>query len=311
MRTVAVTGANGFVGRELVHQLQGESVRVRSIVRNKEHSDQVAIGNIGPETQWREALDGVDVVVHTAARVHVMGAGRTDLSEFRNVNVAGTRTLAEQAATVGVQRVVFLSTVKVLGEWTIPGEPFKAGGKPDPKDAYSISKFEAEEILTEVADRTGIQVVIVRPPLVYGPGVKGNFRRIIGLVSSGVPLPLGAVDNRRSLVALDNLVDFLKRCIDSEAAASERLLVSDGVDLSTPQLVQRIAGAMNREVRLVPVPVKLLRASGRVLGLHRTIDRLVNSLEVDSQASCNLLNWMAPVAVDEAIRKTVSAELRT
>jgi nucleoside-diphosphate-sugar epimerase len=267
-------------------------------------------------------------VIHCAARTHVMRDEALDpLTEYRRGNVHGTLNLARQAAAKGVKRFLFLSSVKVSGERTdgLPwpfgprndgtmssreaarplGDPFTVNDEPRPEDAYGLSKWEAERGLWEIASQTGMEVLVVRPPLVYGPGVKGNFARLLDLVRSGVPLPLAAVNNRRSFIGLDNLVDLLIRCVDHPKAAGQTLLVSDGQDLSTPELLGMIANAMGRPARLFPVPVPLLRLAGQALGRLNEVDRLVGSLQVDSSATRQLLGWTPPVSVEEGVRRMV------
>ncbi len=286
--TVAVTGVNGFVGSSLVAHLANQQFNVHQV----------------PQSSVEVA--GVQCVIHCAARSHIMCDEALDpLTEYRRVNVQGTLNLARQAAVVGVKRFVFLSSVKVNGESTDGLCRFSRDDKVAPQDAYGLSKWEAEQGLWEIASRTGMEVVVVRPPLVYGPGVKGNFARLLDLVRSGVPLPLAAVDNRRSFIGRDNLVDLLIRCIDHPSAAGQTLLVSDGQDLSTPKLLRMIANAMGHSVRLFPVPVPLLRAAGRALGRLNEVDRLVGSLQVDSSATRDVLDWSPPVSVEEGVRRMV------
>lgn len=309
---VAVTGAAGFVGGALAATLIGAGRAVRPLLRvaREGHTaggrSVVAVGDIGPATDWSAALAGVDCVVHCAARVHVMKEAAADpLAAFRAVNTGGTRRLAEQAAAAGVRRLVFVSSIKVNGERTAPEASFLFSDPPAPEDAYGLSKWEAEQALWQVAAFTGLEVVVVRPPLVYGPGVGANFFRLLRLVERGWPLPLGAVDNRRSQVALDNLVDLLATCIDHPAAAGQTFLVSDGEDLSIPELIRRLARTMGRPDRLWPVPVPLLRLGGRLLGHSAEVARLVGSLQVDIEHTCRTLGWRPPITVDEGLRRAV------
>jgi nucleoside-diphosphate-sugar epimerase len=231
------------------------------------------------------------------------------LSEYRRVNVQDTLSLARQAAAVGVKRFIFLSSVKVNGESTdglsTPFGSRNGGAGAAPEDAYGLSKWEAEQGLWRIAYQTGMEIVVVRPPLVYGPGVKGNFARLLDLVRSGVPLPLAAVNNRRSFIGLDNLVDLLIRCVDHPKAAGQTLLVSDGQDLSTPELLRMIANAMGRPERLFSMPVPLLRLAGRVFGRVNEVDRLVGSLQVDSSVTRERLGWTPPVSVEEGVGRMV------
>lgn len=313
MGLIMLTGATGFVGRSVCESLAGAGRQVRAVVRKPGRLKEIGagcletvVGEIGPETNWDDALAGVDSVVHLAARVHVMADKAVDpLAEFRRVNTAGTLHLARQAARAGVRRLVYLSSVKVNGEATAPGRKFTAADSPAPLDPYGISKMEAEQGLAAVATETGLEVVIIRPPLVYGPGVKGNFARLLALVERGVPLPLALVDNRRSMVALGNLVDLIITCLDHPAAAGQTFLVADGEDLATPELIRRLAQAMGRPARLWPLPVSLLRLGGRLLGHTAEVERLVGSLQVDIGHTCRTLGWTPPLSVDEGLRRAV------
>lgn len=305
---VLVTGANGFVGSQLVAHLWANSRHlVRGAVRSTnqdKNTDCFAVGAIDSQTDWSEALTGQDVVIHAAARVHVMRDEAGDpLSAFREVNVAGTENLARQAAQSGVRRFIFLSSIKVNGEHTPPGVPFTADDQPAPKDAYGTSKLEAEGALKRVSKETGMEIVIIRPPLVYGPGVKGNFASMVKLVAKGWPLPLGATKNRRSFVALDNLIDLIVMCIDHPAAANQSFLVSDGEDLSTSELFRRVAEALNKPSRLVPVPVVLLEVGARLLGKKAIAQRLLGSLEVDLSKTTTVLGWKPPISVSEGLKR--------
>jgi UDP-glucose 4-epimerase len=266
------------------------------------------IETIDNTTDWTTALHGVNVVVHLAARVHVMNDHSVDpLSEFRKVNVEGSLNLAKQAAQAGVQRFVFISSIKVNGESTELGQPFHADDEPQPMDAYGISKREAEDALRQLARDTGIEVVIIRPPLVYGAGVKANFRSMMRWLDKGVPLPLGAIHNQRSLVALANLVDLIITCISHPAAANQTFLVSDGEDLSTSDLLRRMANALGKPARLLPVPAWLLQVGATLLGKRAVAQRLCGSLQLDISKTCQLLNWTPPVSVTDALQKTANA----
>lgn len=307
---VLVTGASGFVGAGLCSALVAQAQTVRAAVRTAGSKpsaaglDELAVGEIGAQTDWSTALAGVDCVIHCAARAHVMHETEADaLTAYRAVNVAGTQRLAEQAAALGVGRLVFLSSIKVNGEKTAGGAPFSVSQVPAPEDPYGVSKWEAEQALWEVSAKTGLEVVVVRPPLVYGPGVKGNLLRLLRWVSRGVPLPLGAVHNQRSLIGLSNLVDLFLRCAEHSAAAGQTFLASDGHDLSTSRLIQLMAEGMNKPARLLPVPVGLLRAGGALLGKRGEIDRLVGSLQVDSRYTKEHLGWGPPVSVEDGVRK--------
>lgn len=314
---ILVTGATGFVGKALsTRLLDSADQRLRIAVRDDAKTgdlvigcESMAVGDVGTQTHWDTALAGVDSVVHLAARVHVMDDKAVDpLVEFRRVNTAGTLHLARQAARAGVRRLVYLSSVKVNGEATEPGRKFTAADPPAPLDPYGISKMEAEQGLAAVAAETGLEVVVIRPPLVYGPGVKANFARLLALVERGVPLPLALVDNRRSMVALGNLVDLIITCLDHPAAAGQTFLVADGEDLSTPELIRRLARAMGRPARLWPVPVSLLRLGGKLLGRSGEVERLVGCLQVDIDHTCRTLGWRPPLSVDEGLRRAVGSD---
>jgi nucleoside-diphosphate-sugar epimerase len=306
---ILVTGATGFVGRALVQKLVDDHLPVRACVRQASATmpmgaDIAHIEGLSAEMDWTRALDGITTVVHAAARVHVMDDKAADpLAEFRRVNVAGTLHLASQAAAAGVSRFVFVSSIKVNGEATESGRAFSADDIPAPLDAYGISKMEAEQGLHELSKLTGMEVVIIRPPLVYGPGVKANFQAMMSWLNRGIPLPLGAVHNARSLVAVDNLVALIATCITHPAAANQTLLVSDGEDLSTTQLLQRMGRALGRPARLIPVPASLLRIGATALGKPAIAQRLCGSLQVDIAKTKKLLAWSPPLSVDEGLRK--------
>jgi nucleoside-diphosphate-sugar epimerase len=314
MALVVVTGASGFVGSSLSTSLAASGFRVRAAVRAGTPAElpgcsgveRAILGDISASTGWSSLLTNVDCVVHCAALAHIMHetAGEA-LAAYRAVNVDGSRRLAEQAAAAGVRRLVYLSSIKVNGEKTAHGAPFLCSDTPAPQDAYGVSKWEAEQALWEVSAKTGLEVVVVRPPLVYGPGVKGNLARLLKLVRLGLPLPFSAVQNKRSLIGLDNLVDLLIRCVDHPAAAGQTFLVSDGEDLSTPDLLRHMAAAMNRSPRLFPVPVSLLRLAGGAFGKRAEIDRLVGSLQIDSSHTRRVLGWTPPVSVEEGVRRMV------
>ncbi|MDO9197159.1 SDR family oxidoreductase [Rhodoferax sp.] len=309
---ILVTGATGFVGSALVARLAREGTETRACVRRNGASlpdgvHTVQVAGLTADTDWRHALAGVAVVVHAAARVHVMVDAATDpLAEFRRVNVDGTLNLARQAAAAMVKRFVFISSVKVNGEATLPGRPFTADDAPAPLDPYGVSKMEAEQGLRQIAAQTGMAVVIIRPPLVYGPGVKANFAALMRAVQRGWPLPLGAVHNQRSLVALDNLVDFIVTCITHPQAANQTFLVSDGHDLSTTELVRGLARAARMPVRLLPVPVWALRAGAALLGKGDAVQRLCGNLQVDISKARSLLGWTPPISVDDGLRRAVA-----
>lgn len=311
MRTVVVTGAGGFVGGALCNALYADGRHVRAVVRRPAPGlpagvETVLVRDLLDRVALATALEGADVVVHLAARVHVMREDMADpLTALREVNVAGTLALARQAAATGAKRFIFISSVKVNGEGTHPGHPFREADLPAPVDPYSVSKMEAEQGLMALAASTGMEVVVIRPPLVYGSGVRANFAALIRAVARGVPLPLGAISNHRSLVALDSLVDLIRTCLDHPAAANQTFFVSDGEDLSTPELVRRLARAMGRPVRLFPVPVSMLLAGATFLRKRDVAQRLLGSLQMDISKARDLLGWTPLVTVDEGLRRAV------
>lgn len=314
---ILVTGATGFVGRALCNTLKG-SRGVRAVARTPANAGlpdavEVVFGDLSCDEDWSASLAGVSTVIHCAARVHVMSEQSSDpLTEFRRLNVDGTMCLARQSALAGVGRFIFISSIKVNGEQTRSGYPFVADQPPKPEDPYGISKMEAEEELRALAQETGMEVVIVRPPLVYGPGVKANFLAMMRWLKRGIPLPLGALTgNRRSLVALENLVDLVITCIDHPFAANQIFLVSDDENLSTAALLRRMGVALGRPARLIPVPVSLLQLGAVLLGKRDMAQRLCGSLEVDIGKTRELLGWTPPVSVDEGLRRTAAHWLAT
>jgi nucleoside-diphosphate-sugar epimerase len=307
-----LTGANGFVGAALHARLLREGVAATGAVRAAAPPPACATApDLGAAADWAPLLHDKDVVIHAAARVHMMSDTADDpLSAFRAVNVDGTLALARQAAAAGVRRFVFLSSIKVHGEASAPGRPFTADDPPAPIDPYAISKAEAEDGLRTLAAATGLELVIIRPPLVYGPGVKANFEHMMRWLARGVPLPFGALDaNRRSLVAIDNLVDLIRTCIDHPAAANQAFLLSDGEDLSTTALLRRLAAAMGAPSRLLPVPAGALMAASRLLGRQDTMQRLCANLQVDMTQTRQRLGWRPPIDVDEGLRRAAAGFL--
>ena len=309
-KTYAITGATGFVGSAVLERLAAQAgVEIRALVRRvwvKLPGNTVAV-QVGEDflLEGDQPLEGVDVLVHCAARVHIMSDASSDpLSEYRSVNVAGTSKLAESAARSGVKRFIFISSIKVNGEGTVPGKPYTADDMPAPVDAYGISKMEAEQRLMLLGNATGMEIVIIRPVLVYGPGVKANFRSMMSWLNKGVPLPLGAISNQRSLVALDNLVDLVVTCLDHAAAANQTFLVSDDDDMSTTELLKRMGEALQTPVRLIPVPAWLLLRGAALLGRKDVARRLCGSLQVDISKTRSLLGWTPPLTVAQALSKT-------
>lgn len=303
-----ITGATGFVGNTLVGALQAQERAVRRAlhrpVANPQPGD-VVVGDIGPDTDWSTALAGVDCVVHLAARTHVLDERSVDPTvAYRRVNVEATRHLAQQAAAASVRRFVFLSSVKVNGESTTGCGPFNDDDPPRPENPYGISKREAEDQLRAIARATSMEVVILRSPLVYGPGVKGNLLSLLRLIDRGMPLPLASVDNRRSLLYVGNLVDAIITCMDAPAAANKTWLVSDGEDVSTPDLIRRLAVAMGKPARLWPCPVGLLRSGAALLGRSALAARLTGSLVIDSSRIRQELGWCPRYTLDQGLIET-------
>ncbi len=303
---VLVTGGTGFVGNALCAHLASQGFFVRSAGRSKpgdERSDAVVVGDIGGDTDWSTALEGVDRVVHLAARVHIdRDSSRAPLAEYRRVNVEGTQRLARMAAERGVRRFVFLSSAKVNGEVT--HRPYTEADPPRPEGAYAVSKWEAEQALMQLGSETGMEWVILRPPLVYGPGVRANFLKLMRAVAAGIPLPLASIDNRRSLLYLGNLVDAIRTCLGHPHAGGRTFLVSDGDDLSTPGLARRLAQALGVPSRLLPMPVALLSLAGAMTGKSAAVERLVGSLQLDTSAIRHTLGWTPPFGVDQGLQET-------
>lgn len=313
---ILVTGANGFVGSALCHRLRTEGMSVRGGVRDRSDvlrdggSEDggfhwVALHDHSTDTETQQALDGVQVIIHLAARVHVMTDLAADpLGEFRRVNTVWTERLARVAARQGVRRFVYLSSIKVNGEESTT--PFTEQDAPNPQDPYGISKWEAEQALAAVSSETGLELVVVRSPLVYGPGVGGNFLQLLKVLRTGIPLPLALVENRRSLIFLGNLVDALIHCVQDKRATGRTYVVSDGEDLSTPELIRRLGRTMGGTVRLWPFPLSLLRWVGCTLGKQVALDRVLGSLQLDCSALRRELDWHPPYAVDHGLAETAA-----
>lgn len=314
-RTVLVTGASGFVGSALCRTLADRGERLRAALRGAGQlvpsgTQAVIVSDLNGSTDWADALAGVDVLVHAAGRVHVMKEAATDsLAAFRQVNVEGTLNLAQQAAAAGVRRFIYISSIKVNGEASDSGRPLFANDAPAPQDAYGISKHEAEQGLFKMASGCDMEVVVIRPVLIYGPGVKANFYSMLRWVQSGVPLPFGAVDNRRSLVALSNLIDLIMVCLDHPRAANEVFIASDGEDVSLPQLLRGLGVALSRPARLLPVPVPLIKLAAGILGRADLTQRLLGSLRVDITKNRELLGWEPPFSLEQGLQVTARSFL--
>jgi len=311
MEHIFITGAGGFLGKDLICRLQSEGrYRLSASVRNAETNVAAGVvthftGAMDSRTSWTAALAGVDVVVHCAARVHIMADKSADpLQAFRDVNVDATLHLARQAAAAGVRRFVFISSIKVNGEESQVGRPYTPDDEPKPIDAYGLSKWEAEKGLLQLAEEGEMDIVIIRPVLIYGPGVKANVQNMMRFLRRGIPLPLGAIHNKRSFVALDNVTDLIVTCLDHPAASNQVFLVSDDEDLSTTDLLRRMARALHTPARLVPVPSWLLKGTAKLLGMSGFSQRLCGTLQVDISKTRSLLGWAPRIGVDQALDGT-------
>jgi len=314
-KSILVTGGTGLIGNALICGLSSkQGIHVKALVRTHTKTlpskvDQVLFQGLDGDVDYSHSLENIVAVIHAAARVHVMGDdnSKESLVKFRQVNVEGTLNLASQAVQSGVKRFVFVSSVKVNGESTSNQAPFMPSDICTPTDPYGLSKYEAEQGLLKLAHETDMEVVIIRPPLVYGPGVKANFQKMMQGVAKGLPLPLGSVHNQRSLVALDNLVSFIILCTEHPKAANEVFLISDGEDVSTTELLQKVAKAMGKKARLMPVPVGFMTFVAKLVGKEDVANRLFGSLQVDSSKARELLGWKPVVTMDEQLRKLVEA----
>ncbi len=309
MKKLLVTGATGFIGRALINELLHHdldllaSTRI-AIPQLPQQVKHVTIGNLLPSTDWSVALKKLDIIIHTAARVHVMTDNTKDpLTEFQKINNLSTLNLAKQAATAGVNRFIFISSIKVNGETTSHNQKFSPSDKFIPSDPYALSKYDAEIGLLNLAKKTNMEVVIIRPPLVYGPLVKGNFSSLIKWIKKNIPLPFGTVHNQRSLVALDNLVNFIILCTAHPNAANEIFLISDDSDISTTELLKKIAQAFNKKGYLLPIPVSFLTLLATLTGNKKIADRIVGSLQIDISKAKHLLHWKPVTTIDEQLKK--------
>lgn len=299
---VLLTGSSGFVGSALLSAMNiRQGVRISVAVRKRSTGlgpSEFLVDDISGDTEWSNSVIAQHVIIHAAALAHVM---TNDTAAFHKVNVAGTLNLARQAAAAGVKRFIFLSSIGVNGNSS--DRPFSSDAQPNPAEPYAQSKWKAEQGLWQIQRETGMEVVIIRPPLVYGPRVPGNFGSLVRWIEKGIPLPLGAIDNKRSLVGIDNLVDLIIRCIDHPAAANQVFLAGDGEDLSTTELLRGVGKAMGKPARLIPVPAGVLQLGATLLGKKAMAQRLLGSLQVDISETCELLDWKPPYSVEEGLRR--------
>lgn len=317
-RRVLVTGASGFVGRRVAELLSAKNCAVICSTRRLAvdmgvlNANRFESGDIDGSTNWRPALVGVDAIVHCAARVHVMSEkSATPADQFRKVNVDATLNLARQAAEFGVKRLIYLSSIKVNGEASGESRPFGPSDTPHPIGDYAVSKYEAEKELLQLSAKTGLEIVVIRPPLIYGPGVSANFEKLAKVVQMGIPLPLGKVNfNRRSMVFLDNLVDFILVCLAHPSAADQVFLVSDGEDVSTAELVKRMGKNYGKVPMLLPVPILILRIAANLMLKETFLQRLIGNLQVDQKKNFDLLNWSPRISLDEGLAMTLSSSQR-
>jgi len=326
MKKILITGSSGFIGKSLSKYLSELNKIVCGTIRSdisflpNTKIKYVSVGDISNKLNWKDILNDVDCIIHCAGKTHTMKAAANDLLEiYRSVNVDGTKQLAEQAVEAQVKRLIFLSTIKVHGESTKnyhfdkflndqKKSVFSHKDLANPQDLYAKSKLEAEKILWDISSRTGLEVVIVRLPLVYGNGVKGNLARLVKVVKSGIPLPFSIINNKRSMIGIDNLVDLLNHCIDNPNASGKTFFASDEEDLSTPELIKLIASSMGKKANLFPVPILMLKFLGSVFGKREEINRLVGSLRIDNSYTKEILNWTPPISVEEGIRRMVQGK---
>jgi len=314
---ILLTGASGFIGRSFYKEASKRNYFTRCAWRNvnleplktTHNIEHVQIGNINDKTNWKKFLTDIDCIIHCAAKAHILKNSQfNSLESYRRINVDATRNLAIQAAESGVSRLIFLSTIGVNGNFTTDNNVFNIKDTPKPVENYAISKFEAEEALKEVSKLTGLELVIIRAPLVYGPCVKGNFQRLLNLISKNIPLPFGKIKNSRSFVGIDNLIDLIICCMENPDAVKKTFLVSDGQDLSTTELINLISLSMGYSARLIPMPLILLKLFGFIFRKQNEIEKLLQSLQIDCTHTRKILNWTPPVSVKEGIRRMVQGK---
>lgn len=313
--TILLTGATGFLGMSLMQELQHRKVIVVPLLRslNPLFPEAKIVTNINSRADFTPALNNIDIIVHCAARVHVMNDSvNNSLEVYREVNTHGTANLARQAAQAGAKRFIFISSIKVNGEGTKRDKPFTSFDLHAPEDDYGVSKSEAEQALFAIGKETGMEIVVIRPTLVYGPGVKANFASLMNLVSKGIPLPFGCVtNNKRSLVSVDNLVDLIVTCIEHPKAANQVFLVSDDHDVSTSEMVRQMALSLGKSTWQLPVPKWCYKLAGKVFGKQDVVDRLLGSLQVDITHTRKTLDWIPPQTLEEGFKKTAEAFLQS
>jgi len=309
---VAITGSNGFIGQNLCNALKNNSHKIRQLVRYDQHNsiDSFSVGDISHNTDWSKALEDVDCIIHCAGLAHNLHRSKNlNLTSFEEINVLGTINLAEQASRLGVNRMVFLSSLKVNGDLTTTDRPFTEKSIPKPRGEYAQSKWDAEQKLREISSTSKLDVITVRPPLVYGPGVKANFLYLLKAVSLGLPLPLGSIDNRRSFISVDNLTDFLIACITKPEARGKTFLVSDDEDISTSYLIESMAKLMNKPSRLFYLPKKFMHLGGFLINKENMIRSLVDSLQVDISYTKKTLSWEPKYTLQESLKNTIDSLL--
>jgi len=309
---IFVTGASGFIGQSICKHLINSKYTVCGGVRDKTSIPNTSmikylnVGDIALQKNWKNILAGYDCVIHCAGRAHVINEIKINsLETYRLINLKSTAELAKQCSIAGVKRMIFLSSIGVLGSNTNNRKPFLYSDKPNPTENYALSKYEAEQELFKISKETGLEIVVIRPPLVYGPFAPGNLKRLIRIISYGIPLPFGLINNKKSLIGIDNLIDFITLCIEHPSAVGKTFLVSDNEDISTPDLISSIAYNMGRSTRLFPLPIALLKLSSQIIGRQSEINRLIGSLQVDTNYTRKLLNWTPPLSFKEGIRRMI------
>jgi nucleoside-diphosphate-sugar epimerase len=312
MKKILITGASGFIGQSLIKSLLNLKKSIRGTVRSKNQFfsntevEYIIVENIDGQTNWKEGLKNIDCIIHCAGRAHILrGKEKNEQKIYQSINVDGSKKLAEQAAKIGVRRLIFLSSIGVNGLSTNNLNFFSNMDMPMPIGNYAFSKYEAEKELMKIAKKTKLEVVIIRPPLVYGKLAPGNIKRIIKIINLGIPLPFGKIKNSRSFIGIDNLIDLLIRCIDHPEASGKIFLASDGEDLSTPELIKLIASSMGRKANLFPFPIFMLKLLGSVFGRREEVNRLIGSLRIDNSYTKETLNWIPPINVEEGIKRMV------